>query len=170
MKNKRGVSAVVGVVILVLIVLALIAIVWTVVNTLVRDKMDQSESCFGSFGEVTINNAYTCYSNLSGEELQFSISIGDLNVDEVLVSVSEVGLTKNLKIPGTYNYVKPYKGSYGMEVKLPEINGGLTYILDLDGAGFSGKPDSIKLSPTINDNQCGVSDSSNSIDDCQALI
>ena len=167
-QNKKGISGVVTVVILIALVVALVSIVWVAVQSLVEDKLSNAKSCMGIFEKVKINNRYTCFNkSVPTEEntTQFSISIGDIDVDEVWVSIGE-GTTKTYKtykIPETYSDVKNYgTGTYGDKLILPEKNAGLTYV----SKGWPNKPDSIQITPVINGVPCEPSDSLSKIDYC----
>lgn len=167
MKNKRGLSTVIATVILIALAMAVVMIVWSVIVPLVKNQLKQTESCFGNFGKITINSRYTCY-NFSSNEFQFSINIGDVDVDEVVVSISGEGITKSFRITNEEQAISdlaPYPSGSG-NVKLPEKNAGLTYI----ASGFTDKPDLIQIAPVINGKQCDVSDSLFEIDNCLSLI
>jgi FlaG/FlaF family flagellin (archaellin) len=168
-KNKRGLSAVIATLILIALTMTVVLVVWGVVVPLVKEQLEETESCFGVFEKVIIDSMYTCY-NFSSNRFQFSINIKDVDVDEVVVSISGEGATKSFKItneqqtiPGLANY-----GSTGFGtdwIKLPEKNAGLTYI----ASGFPDKPDFIQIAPVINGKQCDVSDSLSNIDNCLSL-
>lgn len=169
--NKRGISGVIVAVIMIALVMVTTLIVWAVVTNIIKSKLDYVGSCLGMFEKVTINSRYTCY-NSSSNEFQFSINIGDVDIDEVLVSISGDGASKSLKISNEgqpignlVNY--PDRST---SIILPGKNAGLTYIFNMDGGGFSGAPDSIKIAPKIEEEQCEMTDSLSEIDDCQWLI
>ena len=79
--KKRGMSAVIATVILIVLVLTLISIVWAVVNNLVSQQIDETESCFGIFDKIEIQNRYTYYDS-STNELEFSVAVKDVKIDE----------------------------------------------------------------------------------------
>jgi len=169
--NNKGLSAVVTAMIMIALAIAMVAIIWLAVGNLVDDQLDSAGSCVESFGKVSINNRYTCY-NSTSNELQFSISIGDLDVNSVLVGISGEGSTINLNIKnetGLVTNLVTYP-SRSTNIALPSKNGGLTYILDLTAAGFTGSPDSIEIIPIIGKNQCEVSDKLGQIDNCELLV
>jgi len=169
-ENKKAVSGVVVVVIMIALVMVTTLIVWGVVKNIVKGRLSDVESCFGIFGKVTINNRYTCY-NSSSNELQFSISIGDVNVDKILVLISGGGATKSFEISSEEELITglgPYPSGSG-NVTLPGKNSGLTYIYNLTQGGFLTVPDSIQLIPIIEGKQCDVSDSLSEIDSCLLL-
>jgi len=86
--GKKGISGVIAAVIMIALVMAAVIIVWSVVIPLIKNQLTETESCFGIFGKVTINNMYTCH-NSSSNNFQFSINIGDIDVDEVVVTNHE---------------------------------------------------------------------------------
>lgn len=169
--NKKGVSAIIATVILIALVIGLVAIVWAIVTNLVKDKLGQTKDCFGNFDKITINERYTCY-DLTNNLLYVSIAIADTTIDEVVVSVSGEGELKSFRINNIdkYDYAKNYVDlDFGGELILPEENSGKTYILDTSDIGLAMTPDVIKIAPVIGKNQCDVSDSVFSIEDCRTL-
>lgn len=164
--SRRGMSGVIAAVIMIALVMAAVIIVWGVVIPLVREQLTETESCFGIFGKVTINNMYTCH-NSSSNNFQFSINIGDIDVDKVVVSVSSEGSTNSYTLtntdqPGIGLTLYPSGG----EIKLPGKNAGSTYI----ASGFTDEPDLIQIAPVIKGKQCEASDSLSDIDDCSSLV
>jgi hypothetical protein len=171
MKNKKALSGVIATVLLILLVTASIAIVWVFVNNIVTKNTESTQSCFDveSSGTVTINSYYTCY-NTTEEEVQFSISIGDAEIDSLIILITAEGISKSFTLTNenaNFTNLKPYKGAYGDYVKLPGKNEGLTYV----AKGFDGvdKIDSIKISPIIDENQCSASDTTSQVDSCSLL-
>lgn len=169
-KNHKGLSGVITVVIMIALVMAAAVIVWGVVNTLIRGQMESAEACFGNYNKITLNGIYTCYEYISADNyyVHFSLNIGDIEVDSVLVSVSAEGATNSytltnedeVTIPGLANY-----GSTGFGtdlIILPSKNAGKTYIAN----GFTEKPDLIKIAPVINGQQCEISDTLSNIEIC----
>jgi len=174
MLDKRGLSAVVTAVIMIALVVSAIAIVWGVVANLVEEELEGAESCVNVFEKVGINSRYTCYDSSTPGNLkfQFSLSLGDIDVEEVLFAVSAEGTTKTFSIsniakdiPNVDNFPLPS----GLIV-LPGKNGGLTYVYDLSAAGFSSGPDSFEIAPTIDGKQCSSSDLLRDIPKCETLI
>ena len=161
MKNKRGLSAVITTLIMIALVIVLITIVWISVDRMAKGAMKDSESCFDIAGKVNINNAYTCW---NGVELQFSISLKDINPDSVLVTVSSISMTKSYTIDGTIvTNVKNYgDATYGNALTALTNNSGQTYITN----DFTSKPDSIELFLIFEDKQCSVSATLYEISDC----
>jgi len=164
-KNKKGISEIIVTVIMIGLVLALGIVVWTVVSNLVKGKLQSTESCFGNFGKLNLNSQYTCYNNsASPKEFVFSISRGDIDVDKVIVSISSQSVIKSYTLPAVnYTNVKMFGALlYNSSLVLPDKNGGVTYVTK----DFSSPPDSIKIAPVINGQQCDPSDTLNTIENC----
>jgi uncharacterized protein (UPF0333 family) len=173
MKNKKGLSTVIATVLLILLVVVATSIVWMFVNNIVKDSTDKrTQSCFNaiSSSKVTINDYYTCYNSSSGK-VQFSINIGDVDVEGVVVSILMGGNSRSFTITNqvqVINYLLPYGNSGLTTVNLPIKNGGKTYIAT--GFQVNSKVDSIKIAPIIEGKQCDMSDSTYQVDDCSLLI
>ena len=173
LKNKLGLSTIVASVIMIALVVSATAIVWTFVNKIIKEETESASSCFQFLagGKIVINSEYTCY-NRDLSIFQFSIGIGEIDIDEVLVSISGIEKTKSFKLNNgglteSYlrNYVSTPSPDFGAAVYLPKKNAGSTYVVDLENIGIT-KPTSIKIAPIINGKQCEVADSLNEIDDC----
>jgi len=172
MENKKGLSSIIATLMLILLTLVLVGILWTVITNLFNKNISDTESCFDIFDKVQVNEQYTCF-NATTSELQFSISMGDISVSEVLIAISGNGQKKSFKLSNddqTFNFLRPYNGNYNANVKLPLNNSGLTYFYNLSSQGFSGKPDKIELAPVIKGTQCDVSDSTTEIIYCTSLV
>jgi len=167
MENKRGLSTVVSIMILVLLVITLISIIWVMVNNLVEEELEEAGTCFGIFEELTINNKFTCY-NSSSNEVHFSLNIGEIDIDKVLVSVSNnVDGSQVFEISNVLSDITNLRSySSGKEVKLPGKNSGRTYIV----SNFFSEPDSIRVAPVIGTTTCEVSDSLYEINDCSTIV
>lgn len=163
--DNKGISGIIATVILIALTLAVVAIVWGVVTNLVEEQLEESGSCFNIFGKIELNPTYTCY-NSSTNEFLFSVSVGDIDVDKIIVSVSGQGTTKSYTFTeseediGLLSY--PDRNS---TVKKPDKNAGLTYI----SSDFASRPDTIRVSPVIGGTQCDVIDSIQTIESCSSL-
>jgi len=157
-KNHKGLSAVITTLIMVALVIAAIAIVWVAVTNLLTSRLNTAGSCLAVLDKVEINELYTCYES-SLSYFNFSISIKDIDVDEVIVSVSGDGTTKSYTLNNTA-YAIPNLANYSFAdfgaglIKLPEKNSGLSYVTN----AFVSTPDSIKIMPVIGSTQCETSD------------
>lgn len=164
--NKKAISGVVTAVLMIGLVMVAGVIVWVVVTNLVQGQLGDVESCFGVYEKVKINDMYTCY-DTNTNDFQFSLSIDNLDVDAVIVSVYQEGAIKSYTLTNQSQNITglgPYPSTSG-NVTLPGKNSGLTYI----STEFAGKPDSVTLAPIINKKQCEVSASLSEIDDCAAI-
>ena len=155
-KNRRGLSAVITTLIMIALVISAIAIVWVTVTNLLTNKLNAAESCMNIFEKVELNDLYTCYNDTSNK-FQFSISIREIDIEAGIVSVSGDGTTKSYTLTNLDQSISglgPYPSGSG-NVKLPGKNSGLTYV----SSDFSSTPDSVKIAPVINGDQCEISDS-----------
>jgi len=169
-KKKRGLSAIVITVIMVALSLAAIVLVWGFVNNLIKKQIHSSESCFGTYGKISINGQYTCYEELGENnfKLRLSLTVGDINLEKVVISVSSASAVKSFEIgviPKEIPNLVMYAGPNPQKVSLPEKNAGLTY----NATGFTGKIDTIKIAPFVGGNLCDVSDSLSEIENCALL-
>jgi flagellin-like protein len=166
-KSRKGMSAVVATVIIVAITITIGALVWSVVSNLIGGEVKKSESCFGVLDQVHLNNDYTCYDSIN-KRMQFSISVGDLDADSIVVAVAFEGNSKSATLTNqtqaladVTNYPDGDSG-----VKMPGKNAGSTYFFD-DVASL---PSSVSIVPVINGEQCGSADTLYEIDDCRSLL
>ena len=169
-RDKKGLSTIVITVILIALSMAAVVLVWGFVNNLIKKQIGSSESCFGNFDKVQLNKQYTCYEDLGGGNyaLRFSLTIGDVKVDKVIISVSSASAVKSYEITNeeqTITNLANYP-SGTTNVKLPDKNAGLTY----RATGFDATMDMIRIAPVIGENQCEVSDSLSEIESCELLI
>jgi flagellin-like protein len=164
--NKKGISSIIATLLLIVLTIVLVVVVWSVVNNLVRGKISQTSACFGNFDEVSLNNLYSCY-NSTSKSMQFSLNIGNINPEGVLVSISSESQSKSFTITSELQSIDNLTYyDKTTPVKLPGKNSGVTYLYGWDA---SVAPGSIQIAPLIDGQQCSVSDSITSIDDCTLL-
>ena len=170
MSQRNGLSAVVTTIIMIALVMSVITIVWGVVSNLVEEGLEGSNECVKVFDKVKINSRYTCYD--SSNQYQFSLSIGDIDVDEVLFAIYSGGSTKSFRISNNIEIISGVTNypNGGSSIVLPKKNGGLTYIFNLNSVGFGSSPDSLEIAPTINGRQCDSSDVLRDIPNCDVLL
>ncbi len=164
-RSKRGLSTIVITLILVALSMAAIVLVWGFINNLIKKQISSSESCFGNAEKVTINRQYTCYEQSgTNYKLRFSLSVGDIAVKKVVVSVSSGGNVKSYNIINgtTISNLVMYSGTNPATILLPQENSGLTY----NATGFTAKIDSMQIAPVIGETQCEPSDSISEISNC----
>jgi len=167
--NKKGISAIIATVILIALAVSAIAIVWVFVRGMVEEELGEAGACFEIYDKVTFNDRFTCY-NATSNETVFSVSIGDVEVDEILVGISAEGTSKSFSIRNETRIENlAMWPSRSEDLKLPGKNEGLTYVLDMSGAQLTGSPRTIQISPVIKGTQCDVSDSMIQIESCIAL-
>lgn len=165
-KNKKGVSGIVAAVIMIALVMALGVVVWNVVSNLVEEELEEAGSCFDVFDKISINNKYTCWNSTDGvNEILFSVNVGDVDIQEIVVSISAAGETKSYTLSDTPNDDLVYFPSGDSGVVKPGKNEGLTYITD----EFSSAPDSITIYPVAGSKQCDVSDAVSNVESCILL-
>jgi len=164
--NKRGLSGVVTVVILIALSVALVAVVWGVVQSMIEGNLDSAESCSTLFTEkvVEINNDYTCQ---DGDSLYFAITVGDVDLDSILVRIEGLQSSKTFKLEesSSFSNLKTYADE---SAKMPSKNSGLTYKLNIVSEGLVG-PFKIGVSPVIKETVCDEIDRINSVDSCQLI-
>ncbi len=164
-KNHKGLSTVVITVILIALSMMAVMLIWTFINKMIKNQIESSESCFGNYDKIKINGQYTCYEhNGSAYNFRFSLMVGDVKVDKVLVSVSSESAVKSYTIENTNGTIEGLAmyPSGSATINLPARNAGLTY----RATGFTSKIDSIRIAPVIGGTTCEVSDSIAEIEDC----
>jgi hypothetical protein len=166
LSNKKGLSTIVITVILIAISMGAVVLVWSFANNLIKKQIGNSESCFGNYDKVTLNKQYTCYDSAT-KTFRFSLSIGNIEVDKVIVSVSSASAIKSYELTNEDTAIAGLANYPGgtTTIKLPTKNSGTTY----SASGFDSVIDLIKIAPVINGAQCEVSDTLSQIEDCSLL-
>ncbi|MEK0338030.1 MAG: archaellin/type IV pilin N-terminal domain-containing protein, partial [Nitrosopumilus sp.] len=90
-KDRKGMSAVIATLLLMLLTIVLVGVIWTVVTNLVDRELSESQNCLNIFEKVALNDQYTCYTNTTTNEFQFSLSISDIDIDKAIVQISAEG-------------------------------------------------------------------------------
>ncbi len=167
--NKKGLSGVVTALLLVLLSVVLVGIVWVAIQDMIKKELPEQE-CINAFEKVTLDSGLTCYLGGAGDtkEMQFSISVADMNVEKLLVTFG--GTTSgSVEIPGTSAVVanvRPYGGLYTDAIGIPGKNAGLTYAYNLTAGGFTQAPTYVKVTPFAGGEACPTSDQITEIDPC----
>jgi flagellin-like protein len=165
-KNKKGISNIIATLLLIVLTVVLVVIVWTVINSLVNQKITQSSACFGNFNTINLNGQYTCF-NSTTNNLQFSLNIGDIAVDGVLVTISSSSQSKSITLKSTPQQIPNLVYYNGTSlVALPGENSAMTYYYNWSG---SDTPNSVQIAPIIKGQQCATSDTLTTIDNCLLL-
>jgi hypothetical protein len=169
-KNKKALSTVVATLLIILLTMVSAAILWTAIKAFLKTNIDKTD-CFDveSSDKVILNGRYTCY-NSTFHEVQFSVTLGDVDIDSLIVSITMEGVSRSFTLTNDYAanpYLRPYKGNFNDPVKLPDKNGGLTYSASGDFTGA--KIDSIQIAPVVDGKQCGATSQIYQIEDCMAF-
>ena len=191
-QNNIGMSTVLATVIILAITVAMGALVWGIISNLIGENLEESQSCFGVLDQVKLNNDYTCY-NSTSKKVQFSVNVGDIDIDAILVSISFEGSSDSATLTGNYQTLSNIKyypdekcvgtatpclsittqqscqtqlGCTWGGVKMPNKNSGATYFFE----GITSSPTAVSIIPIINDNQCGSADTISRLDDCAVLL
>ena len=169
MQNKKGISGVLAAVVMIALVMVAGTIVWTVVNNMVKEKLEGSGSCINVFEKVSLNLAYTCFDDTQiPPEVIFSISRRDIDIDVIVVFITGGGSTKNFRFDETgVDSSEIIEYSIDAGTSMPGKNEGKTY--KYTGDAFPAIPDSIEIAPVIGEKQCGVSDEITEIPTCSEL-
>ena len=157
--KKKGLSAIVATVILIALTIVIVAIIWASVSDLVNTGTEEAESCFNLFEKVSFERKYTCYNSAAGEA-QFSIKIGDLDIDEVLVGIATNTTGKSFSIlrgGSEITGLRMYDGG-NSNITIPGRESGETYIIDMAAAGLEGVPVRAEIIPVVGGTQCEVID------------
>jgi flagellin-like protein len=172
-KDKRAISGIITTVILIALVMAASLIVWGVIDSMIRDKMGKSEACFEVYEKISLNERYTCY-NPSEGTFQFSVQVGDLEPEKLLIGIGQEAGTKTITLEKGANItgVKDYgemDSEYGNAIDYGTSgNWGKTYIVNLSASGmYTGTPDYIQIIPIVKGHQCEPSDRIEKINTCQ---
>lgn len=163
---KNGLSTIIASLIMVLLVIVMVGVVWGITKGIIDKNADTS--CFGNYGKVTLNNDYTCYTPVGGlYDVRFSVNVGDVDMDGVVVTLIGVWGDKSFSImKGEGEIISGLKNyDETTSIKSPDKNAGLTYV----ATGVQ-KVDSIRIAPIINGKQCEVSNSINEIGDCKGSV
>ena len=162
MKNKIGLSTIIATLLTIMLLMIVTAIVWSFVNKTVTDKTKQTSSCLNLFDKIKFNNDYTCY-DANAKTVHFSVEIADVTVDSVVVAISSAS-SKSFTITNTAQTISGLTNypDGSTSIILPGKNSGKTYI----ASGFNEQPDSLKIAPIIDGQQCDITGTVNNIDTC----
>lgn len=169
MIKKRGLSGVISVIVIIAVVMAAGVMVWNFVENMVSDRMEGTEACYEAGDKVSINNDFTCYEKVNGS-LRVSVSVGDIALDAIIISVTGEGGSKTATIGSsakTFADVMNYP-SRGGSVIVPGRNSGKTYLITgLDEVSRDSMR--ISISPMVNGEQCDTVDTMNNVYACSTF-
>jgi len=167
--KKRGLSGVVSVVIIIAVVMAAGVLVWNFVENMISDRIESTEVCSEATQNVVINNDYTCYEMIN-KSIRLSIGVKDIELDGLLIAINSKEFSKTRTISKdakTFQDIKNYPSRSG-SVAIPGKNSGDTYLVT-GLEGMSRDTIRISISPIINGEQCGTSDTMNNVYSCSAF-
>ena len=167
MINKKGLSAVISVILIIGLTVAAGGAVFAVVKNFTQDKLKNSKTCLNALEEIEINNDYTCY-NASDDLIEFSLSRKDISLDYLLISITFTDplgrKTKTMRftdqeqvVGGVLNYPSKTTG-----ISLPGNESGKTYLFTWGSTA----PEKIQIAPSIGNKQCDVIDEILDIQTC----
>ena len=162
LKHKKALSNIVATMLMIVLVVSLMAVVYSLTTKFTKDKIAKSKACgIDLIGKISINSEYVCY---DGANVIFSINRGDIEMDELLVSISSETNSKNFEINSTVATNGLLPCLEGGATILPQKKAGQTYKIP-----FSETPTRIQIEPTINNKKCEVTDSLNNIVSCTQI-
>jgi hypothetical protein len=144
-KNKKGLSTIISILIIIGITMIAGGIIWSVSRTIIQERMDYSKSCSLELLEnINIDTINTHY-NKTTQNLELYITIGGFDIEKVIVYVTYNGETKTT----------------ALETDL-ETNSGKKHTIVLSSLGFSvtddKAPEAVKIAPMVNKQQCSIVD------------
>jgi hypothetical protein len=152
--KKRGLSTIIVVFVLIAMTLVIGGIVWTVTNSLIKDKMDYSTACsVDLLDQIKIDSARTCYDETN-------------NNMKVFISVGNIENIPNNRTKITIHIT--YGGNTITETREQEINSGVIHTVDVSGFNLAEgvTPEAVKIAPLIMEQQCNIIDSLYIIPNC----
>jgi len=170
--GKKGLSTVIVTLLFVLLSIVAIGIVWVFVRGLINEQIQSTETCYKNYDKITITERYTCYDVVEADNysLRFSISIGDVDVEKVVVYVASAGAIKSYELTNSTQQIVGLtmysaSGTGSSNVALPAKKAGLTYV----ASDFTNPIDSVQIAPVISGQQCDTSDSVFDLEDCKLV-
>ena len=150
MNNKKGVSAVIALMMLILFALLIAGIIWNVLNKTIDEELSEAKSCYDLLGKIVFNSEYICYDS-SGEKMHISVEVGDIEIDGLFMVLSHEYSSDIFELTNNWEIIENLRNYNGTsETKVPNKNSGLTYI----ASNVAEMPLSIGLTPVLNGNRC----------------
>jgi len=155
MKNKRGLSTIISILIIIAITMIAAGIVWGVARSVIKDRIDYSEACsIQLLDNVKINSINTCYYKTDGY-LKLYTDIGNAELEKIIVYITYGGETKTTELKTNIGINSGKKHLINLQQDPP----GFTLILDH-------LPEAVKIAPVVKGQQCGTIDSFYQIPQC----
>ena len=161
--KKKAISPIIATILMIALVISISAVVYKVTKNMVEENLKKSKSCAKIYDKVLINSEYTCY-NDSNRSLIFTINRKDIDIDGLLISISNKTDSEVYKLPSETTNLKMWNvsGSNWINATLLEKNSGKKY----RALGINSKPNSIKIAIIINGDSCGIFNPLNEISVC----
>ncbi len=146
LKNKRGVSEVVSVVLIIMITVAAIAVLWTIVIPMIKDGFSKGTACFDAQSDISlVDEGWTCIKKPTCSSTIFNASMNATHC------YNGTAAYNNLIIPGELS-VQVKKGAdsevvvQGLQIIaiLPDGNS-IKKIYNSTDVGLSGNTDRVYL-------------------------
>lgn len=168
MQSKKGLSVIIATLLLVFLSILAVALVWTISQGLIKDQTANAKACFDALGKISFNDQETCYTGSEEDvaTVQFSINMGDAWIDGAVIEIADGIEHTKLEINTTISTIENlilYSGS--PNIIIPPENSGLTYVFDMDAAGFTLVPE-LRLTPKINTTLCETADTATNLPLC----
>jgi hypothetical protein len=151
-KDKRGLSAVISILIIIGLTIVAGSIIWGVARSIIQERIDYSESCsLAVLDNIRINTVYTCYDNTE-KKVKVMVDLGDIDVDEILIYVNYIDESRTVNVTQEKNSGKIH------EVSLTDLFG--------DKVVESIGPGAVRIAPIVNGQQCSIVDNFYQIPGC----
>ena len=162
-KNRKALSGIIVTLLLIALTLVIAGVVFKITKEIIGKNIEKSKACgIDNFDKISINSNYVCYDQ-STDKVVFSINLEDIEIDKLLISISDETDSDIFEIDYTpRNLGLVDYPNRNVLVTLPNKKSGKTYI----ATGIIKEPTQIQIVPVINGEQCPIFDTINSIPDC----
>ncbi len=150
MKSKKGVSAVITIMILILFCLLIAGVIWRISIKIIEEDLGEAKSCYDLLGKVVINSKYTCYDSLD-KKMYVSVEVRDIEIEGLFVVVSYEYSSDIFELTTDIRVIENFTNYNGTnETRVPSKNSGKTYI----ATNVTEMPLSVEVAPVLNENLC----------------
>jgi Na+-translocating ferredoxin:NAD+ oxidoreductase RnfG subunit len=150
MKDKKGVSTVVTIMILILFTLLIAGIIWNLVSKTAEKDLSEAKSCYDLLNKVVINSKYTCY-DLLNEKMHVSVEVRDIEIEKLFIAISYEHSSDIFELTNKIGVIENFTNYNGtIETRAPSKNSGKTYT----ATNVTETPLSVELTPVLNENLC----------------
>jgi len=149
MKMKKAVSPIIATVLLILITITAMLVISGFVLQTIKNTTKKTQECSEILGKISINPAYTCYNESSGEVyVDISLGADSPEIKGFLLSLAGEGIAKNFKIEKgkSYENIRVIDKAYGEEIEIVGPGEEITYIINISAIDERLK-DSVTIMP-----------------------